>query len=147
MTEPKPTCRSCRHPHLFRDECNFQIPSPEWDPPFYPCRCTQGTSRASLDKRPGRRAIPSRVLSAVLLRDGFVCTLCGCNVYQGARAKRWPRRKLTLDHIVHYSAGGLDTVENLRVACASCNSRRGAGELPGWPLAVMQVVARTRATS
>lgn len=130
MRKPKPKCHTCGHPHLFRDECNAEIPAPGWSPAFYPCHCTQGTARKFIDVRPKRRlAIPKVVREAVVLRDGYVCTLCGCDVYVGEQAKQWPKRRLTFDHIVHYSAGGPDTVGNLRVACLSCNARRGAGEM------------------
>ncbi len=36
---------------------------------------------------------------------------------------------LSLDHIYPWSLGGPDTVENLRVLCRSCNSRKGANVL------------------
>lgn len=131
MREPQPKCHSCGHPHLFGDECNADIQAPGWKPPYYPCHCTRGTSRKHLGPpRPPRRlAIPKAVRDAVILRDGFVCTLCGCDVYVGADAKDRPKQLLTFDHIRHYSTGGPDTIANLRVACRSCNSRRGAGEI------------------
>lgn len=144
MSKPRPSCYFCGHPHLFGDECNAEIPAPGWSPPYYPCRCTHGTSRARLNRRSSRPPISSAIRSAVILRDGHVCQLCGCRVYRDGRAKRWPKRRLTFDHIVHYSAGGPDTVANLRVACMGCNAQRGAGELPGWPLSVLQVVEAAR---
>ena len=70
-------------------------------------------------KRPRRRvprrpAIPHEVSRAVYARDGRRCVECGS------------RNDLTLDHIQPYSKGGPDTVENLRVMCRPCNSKRGA---------------------
>lgn len=34
-------------------------------------------------------------------------------------------KKLTLDHITPLSLGGLNKIENLRIACRVCNSRKG----------------------
>jgi len=54
---------------------------------------------------------------AALLRDGYVCSMCGCKL-EGFNA--------TADHIVPLAQGGdpLD-VTNLRAACRSCNSSKG----------------------
>lgn len=60
-----------------------------------------------------RPAIPAAVRRAVMERDGATCQECG--------SKNSP----SLDHIVPFSHGGPDTVENLRVLCRPCNSRRG----------------------
>jgi hypothetical protein len=58
--------------------------------------------------------IPLAVKAAVFARDGAACVICG------------RIELLELDHIVPFSRGGSDTVENLRVLCKPCNSRRGA---------------------
>lgn len=55
----------------------------------------------------------------VLARDGYRCLACGTS------------EDLTMDHIKHRSRGGRHNIENLRTLCRSCNSRRGAGYLPG----------------
>lgn len=60
-----------------------------------------------------RPNIPTSTRRAVFERDGFACLICTAS------------DDLTLDHIVAYSKGGPDTVENLRVLCRSCNSRKG----------------------
>lgn len=136
-------CRACKHAHFWKEVCGFEKFYPGFDPFHLPCRCVMGASLKLYNTvpTPSRRDIPGWVRAAVIRRDGHVCQLCGCKVYTDGRARRWPRRKLTLDHIIHYSAGGADTVQNLRVACLSCNTRRGGGELPGWPLAVLQIGA------
>lgn len=51
---------------------------------------------------------------AILARDGFRCQYCGST------------RRLTLDHIVPRSRGGLTSWENVITSCASCNVRKGA---------------------
>lgn len=66
-------------------------------------------------ERPNRPGIAASIRDAVFRRDGHMCQACDAT------------RDLTLDHIVPYSHGGPDTVDNLRVLCRSCNSSRGAG--------------------
>ena len=69
-------------------------------------------------KRPRRRAIPTAIRRAVLRRDGDTCQLCGAST---------TGRPTDLDHIIPWSHGGPDTIENLRLTHASCNRSRGAG--------------------
>lgn len=64
--------------------------------------------------RSGYRApIPIEVRAFVMERDGHRCVFCTAT------------DDLTLDHIIPWSHGGPDTVDNLRVLCRPCNSRRG----------------------
>lgn len=69
--------------------------------------------------RPGmhRRKIPAAVRRAVIERDGSTCGICGGEV---------AANDLHLDHVTPYASGGLDTIDNLRVAHAGCNTQRGA---------------------
>ena len=69
----------------------------------------------SAPERTGRRpAIPTWVRETVYRRD-VVCQICGTT------------ERPSLDHIIPWSKGGSDAVENLRLLCVPCNSRRGAG--------------------
>lgn len=54
----------------------------------------------------------------VLRRDGFACTYCG---------RQAPEVKLHIDHLVPWSRGGSNSLDNLRTACAACNLGKGAG--------------------
>lgn len=64
--------------------------------------------------RPGNRLpIPDHIRAAVFERDENACQHCGTD------------QDLTLDHIIPWSHGGPDSVDNLRLLCRSCNSKRG----------------------
>lgn len=70
-------------------------------------------------RRARKRSAPhiERVFrAAVIARDNGVCYLCG----------RQPQGyDLTLDHVIPLVRGGSHTMDNLRVACRSCNSKKG----------------------
>ena len=61
--------------------------------------------------RAGSRRLSRR---AILARDGFRCQYCGST------------RRLTIDHVVPRSRGGLDSWDNVVTSCAPCNVRKGA---------------------
>ena len=61
-----------------------------------------------------RAKIPADIRRAIHERDGWACLHCGS------------RDDLTLDHIVPWSAGGPDGIDNLQTLCRSCNARKGA---------------------
>ena len=63
--------------------------------------------------KPRRALIPRHVKEQVWTRDGERCVECG------------PSHKLHFDHIIPYSWGGSDTMENLQVLCQRCNLRKG----------------------
>lgn len=60
-----------------------------------------------------RLQIPKWIRREVYERDGHKCVKCGTT------------ETLTLDHIIPWSRGGDDTVENLQTMCRPCNSRKG----------------------
>ena len=56
-------------------------------------------------------------------RDNFVCHLCG-----GLVDMSLPRTQglgATVDHVLPISKGGLDTLNNVKLAHASCNRKKG----------------------
>lgn len=59
--------------------------------------------------------------SEIIARDNRVCYLCG---------KACEPAEIHLDHVVPLSKGGVHSPGNVRVACASCNIRKGADLLP-----------------
>lgn len=66
-----------------------------------------------------RPIIPASVRSQVVRRDGFLCCYCGST-----------DGPFDLDHIIPISDGGHPTdLENLIMACASCNRAKGARSL------------------
>ncbi|MCS7088737.1 MAG: HNH endonuclease [Thermoflexales bacterium] len=53
---------------------------------------------------------------ALLLRDNYTCQYCGAQP---------SRDQLTIDHVVPRSRGGRTEWENVVIACATCNRRKG----------------------
>jgi hypothetical protein len=51
--------------------------------------------------------------SAIYRRDNHCCQYCGST------------RNLTIDHLIPRCRGGLDTWENLVIACSKCNTEKG----------------------
>ena len=70
-----------------------------------------------IDPTANREPIPFAVKAAVIVRDWPHCQICGGLVAFGEHH---------LDHVIPYSKGGPDTVDNLRLAHDLCNRRRGA---------------------
>ena len=66
-----------------------------------------------------------RIRLAVLERDGWRCTRCGCVLTPGTGSA-------TVDHIIPRANGGTHALDNLRAMCNHCNSRRGARQARGY---------------
>lgn len=67
--------------------------------------------------------------SAIIERDNRTCHLCG--------KTNLPDTQIHLDHVIPLSRGGPHTEDNLRVACAPCNIRKGARLPPTDPVATV----------
>lgn len=70
-------------------------------------------SRQHVPTVKGTRAIPQAVKTAVWQRDGGQCVQCGS------------RTQLEYDHDIPWSKGGASSVDNLRLLCRPCNSKKG----------------------
>jgi 5-methylcytosine-specific restriction endonuclease McrA len=66
-----------------------------------------------------RLPISATKRARILVRDGHRCQRCGGN------------EDLTIDHVQHWSRGGTNADDNLRVLCRPCNSQRRDGVLEG----------------
>lgn len=71
------------------------------------------------------KRIPWHVRRAVALRDEGTCQYCGLpgkTSWSGA----WVWIEHEFDHVFPVSRGGLSVVENVVIACRSCNRSKGA---------------------
>jgi hypothetical protein len=64
--------------------------------------------------------IPTCISDDVYARDGGRCVYCGAE------------DRLSLDHVIPWSRGGENAVDNLAVACRPCNSSKGARTPEEW---------------
>ncbi|ELS32926.1 MULTISPECIES: HNH endonuclease [Pseudanabaena] len=69
--------------------------------------------RLTLTKSERFWRVPPVARREVLRRDNHTCQYCGSN------------KKLTIDHVIPRAKGGLNTWENVVIACESCNHRKG----------------------
>ena len=60
-----------------------------------------------------REPIPKEVKLAVFKRDEGKCVECGSDF------------EIQYDHVIPFSMGGANTVENLQLLCARCNQQKG----------------------
>lgn len=64
------------------------------------------------------RLIPQAVKIAVAARDGAMCRQCGST------------DDLHFDHVIPWSKGGANTVNNIQLLCGPCNRRKGTDDIP-----------------
>ncbi|MGA5670048.1 HNH endonuclease [Streptomyces pseudogriseolus] len=77
------------------------------------------STKTSVPAPRNRLPISPTKRARILARDSHRCQGCGA------------AEDLTLDHVVHWSNGGTNADDNLRVLCRSCNSKRHTGSLEG----------------
>nr|WP_211173190.1 HNH endonuclease [Brasilonema bromeliae] len=63
------------------------------------------------------RHIPASVRVSVLHKDSYKCVFCGRSSQQV---------QLEVDHIVPFSQGGSNNLNNLQTLCTDCNRGKGA---------------------
>ena len=68
-------------------------------------------------------------------KQGGACALCGKPMprtrFEVAHASIWKRERPTFDHIIPRAAGGPDRPDNLQLAHARCNRRKGKSQRNG----------------
>lgn len=69
----------------------------------------------------GASTLENVSLQDIWERDRHICHICG---------KPVARQDASRDHLIPLLFGGAHTAQNIALAHASCNSRRGAGRLP-----------------
>lgn len=90
------------------------LPPPRpWRPPLPPTPQRPLLHTIPAPFTPPTRVIPKAVKSAVWARDGGQCVDCGT------------RRDLSFGHIIPWSKGGANTIENLQIECMPCNQGKG----------------------
>lgn len=96
--------------------------------------CSAELKRKRHDKRiPQDQRVDRISLKALFKRDNGKCYLCGCtcdwNSWKVSKSgAKYPGDTYpTIDHLVPVSRGGLDSWENVRLACWSCNIHKSNG--------------------
>lgn len=82
-----------------------------------PRRARHGAVRATRERREALRHL-------IRAQEGR-CAICGEAM---TAARNEAPTMATIDHVVPLSRGGTDALSNLRAACLSCNTQRGANE-------------------
>ena len=77
-------------------------------------------SKIKKKKQTRSRYIPASIRVSVLNRDNYKCVFCGRNSKQVS---------LEIDHIIPFSKGGNNNLDNLQTLCFDCNMGKGARQL------------------
>lgn len=68
----------------------------------------------------GRTALPAEVRAIVFAKCRGLCSYCRCGLTLDPRQPN----SFTVDHVIPFSRGGSDDIENLVPACRTCNCRK-----------------------
>lgn len=81
-------------------------------------------ARACAVRRARHNGVSWRRISRndVFERDGWVCQICGRECLRGASTQ--DPASPTLDHVIPLSRGGAHNLNNVRLACWACNSKK-----------------------
>lgn len=88
----------------------------------------QQTSAAKKSKN-----LKAQLKSQIKLEFAFCCAYCGVK-----------SKKLTLDHVIAESKGGIKSRNNLVPACARCNKSKGSKHLTDWYIAKLPFFCEKR---
>lgn len=85
-------------------------------------RKNQNKQKSNSSKNSGKRSryIPTSVRVDILKRDNFKCKFCG---------RTPPEVELEVDHIIPFSKGGSNSIDNLQTLCRDCNRGKGSRNL------------------
>lgn len=75
-------------------------------------------------KKPGRNTTLQNRMRAIVARAKPACHLCGLAI--DFQLKNPDPMSFVIDHVVPLAKGGADTIENVRAAHRSCNSKKRA---------------------
>jgi HNH endonuclease len=92
-------------------------PDPSWSPVPAGWQLWVPGTPAPVGRR-NSRTIPQDVKIAVAARDGGRCRQCGST------------EELHFDHVIPWSKGGANTVDNIQLLCGYHNRLKGADEIP-----------------
>jgi 5-methylcytosine-specific restriction endonuclease McrA len=76
-----------------------------------PKRAKKIKSKAKVTQKNSRH-IPRSIRVDVLRRDNYRCVFCGVSA---------KKAELQIDHIIPFSHGGNNTINNLQTLCSDCN--------------------------
>lgn len=85
------------------------------------------------ERRPRSRSRKLKWIRSLYIRDGRQCAYCGrpmmtiteLEEFDYEAGKRLPANFPTLDHVIPRSEGGKTVLDNLVIACATCNNKKG----------------------
>ena len=104
-------------------------PPPDWPTPPADWEWWVPDFEAPIGERRTRRTIPQDIKIAVAARDQGRCR---CTAYpcHGHAGRCNSATNLHYDHVIPWSGGGTDTIQNLQLLCGPCNLRKGADDIP-----------------